>query len=867
MTKKQTNNNLNEQLMKKLLYAIAALAMTVFVAGCNKEMEKVTPNGNTVKATFTIQLPETVATKAINDGLNANKLLFRAYDENGNLLGNLSKTVDVAAKHATVEVDLVKDLQYQFVFWAQKDATYAISEDGKSITVDPAAMMNNGAYDAFYWHEPTFTVTAAFNKAVTLKRPFAQLNVGAPDGDFSSANASGIATDATLKTIYEITVPNKLNLLEGTVEGGAVIASTTVDNAVSHPTDILKVGDVNYDYAAMLYVLAPASGNPAIKDVTLKLFTTQTAGNAAAVAKTFTRVVPNVPLKANYRTNILGRIFTVGAAFDITVDNEFASVDGQSNDYTPEYTTIANLNAAFADGKGIGYQVAVTTPESETIVLPKTNDDVRIFLRGDWSEKTVTLAYAEGATAAQKPVNVYILAPSLYKLMGEITSTHVEIEAGSTIDTGDLSTSGSTLVIQKLAKVINLIIRKGSLKVAGEVETATVKASAEGASTVVTSTGEVETLNIETGSVALNGANAEGSGAVVNNLNIDNTSDSVESVVIATTSAVASVAITGDAPAIKDESGNSPCIVTSLAELAAAIGSNETNILYTGEEITSISETITLAPTVATKIAGLKVNVTATGVTPVVSINGPLTLSASIVTKAYCALAIQENNTVTLDGCTISNVQCSSENGRAVNIFGNTTITIRNSSVNGPNPAGYSRALNFLDPGIKATIVGSKISVGHYALNFPGDTTGAEIILTDSTVDTGWAITNIWDESNSVTFNNCSLNSLNDKTYNADGWNDFSAFVYNEGAQHNVITVNNSATTVRATTGNNQSLFSFRDKYNSLIFNGGSILGETNGPSWNIVSSMDNFTTATLEFNNLDSFIWNGEDGLADYQE
>ena len=476
----------------------------MFAVGCNKEMEKAVPNGDTIKAVFTIQLPETVATKAINDGLNATELLFRAYNESNVLLPQLNKTVAVSGRTATVELELVKDLYYQFVFWAQTPGKYTIAEDGQSITAAPS--LNDGTADAFYWHEPVFQVTAAFNKAVTLTRPFAQINVGAVAGDFTAAQASNIATDDNLKTGYTIAgLPNTLNLITGEVSGNVDISGASVDNCVSHPTEALKVGDVNYDYAALLYVLA--SDEKTTKDVTIDLWTKQTITTTNIADKHFTRVVPNVPIVRNYRTNILGRIFTVGAAFQVTVDQNFQAPTDNQGDYVPEYATIDALNTAFAAGQAIGYRVAVTTPDDGTIVLPKTNDDVRIFFRGDWSANTVELEYATGATAAEKPVNVYILAPALGTLNGVITSTHVEIETGSYIENGSLATSGGTLVVQPNAYIGILTITGGSLQVDGEVEKATIKlAAAEAGSTVSKADdGEITELIIETGTVVLKG--------------------------------------------------------------------------------------------------------------------------------------------------------------------------------------------------------------------------------------------------------------------------------------------------------------------------------------------------------------------------
>ena len=248
----------------KLLYTLAGLSALAMLASCNKEAEPSATAGDQVKASFTVSLPSVdLDTKTISDGAQAAELLFMAYDQAGQHL-DLDQTVTVTGYTATVTANLVKGVKYQFVFWAQKPGQYTsmLATDKLSLTINPADMMNLDDWDAFYWHEPVAEVTGAFSKDIVLKRPFAQLNVGAPvtldesdnrtGGDFYAASKSAILIDANLTTSYTITVPNKLNLLDGTVDGSASVAMT----AVAHPGEFLTVDDVKYDYAAMAYVLA-----------------------------------------------------------------------------------------------------------------------------------------------------------------------------------------------------------------------------------------------------------------------------------------------------------------------------------------------------------------------------------------------------------------------------------------------------------------------------------------------------------------------------------------------------------------------------------------------------------------------------------
>lgn len=480
-------------MLKKLTPPLALFASLAILASCAKEATspRLQETGETVTATFQVVLPAQADTKTISDGLSATELLFMAYDQSGKHL-DLDQSVTVSGRTATVSANLVKGIQYQFVFWAQKPNQYTakLATDKKSVTITPADMMNADAWDAFYWHEPLAEVTGAFTKSITLKRPFAQINVGAPvtlsdanariGGDFFAAAKSGLLIDATLTTGYKIKVPNQLNLLEGTVTGTEEVTMTKASYP-GNAGEFLTVEGTRYDYAAMAYVLASDTADT--QDLELSIYTKQ---NGADV--NLTRSIPNVPIRRNYRTNILGNVFTVEGKFNIVIDKEFAKVDNYADDNYPTYTSIAALNAAFADGKGIGYKVAVV-PENpvsgaQTITLPNTEDEVSIFLRGDFSGADITIQYS-AVTDAKKPAKLTINAPlvapatkSINKLIGNLPATTVVLAGTTTVDTADFYTASSTLHIEKAAKILNqLTVYAGSLLVEGFIETAIIDPS------------------------------------------------------------------------------------------------------------------------------------------------------------------------------------------------------------------------------------------------------------------------------------------------------------------------------------------------------------------------------------------------------
>lgn len=272
-------------------------------------------------------------------------------------------------------------------------------------------------------------------------------------------------------------------------------------------------------------------------------------------------------------------------------------------------------------------------------------------------------------------------------------------------------------------------------------------------------------------------------------------------------------------------SGNNPWTVikregavTNLAELQEAISNHITPIYYIGEAIT---EAFTLTPSVATTIHGLKVNhQTVASNATTLTINGDVTLNdANIISKAYCAVSVAAEKTVTLKDCVVDGSTAAASDSRTMNIYGGATVTIDHSTVKGPATAGYSRCINVLDEGAHIDIVnGSVLSVSHYAINLPSSAVNAVINVNGSSVNTGWAITNIWKTGNTINLTNCTLNSVNDKTQAPD--NSFSAFVFNQGGSGNTVTVNNCAVSVSSPSGNLQSLISLRGTNDTIKFIG-----------------------------------------------
>ena len=448
--------------MKKVLYVIAVAAATIFAAGCAREQAaSVAAGQDAANVTFTVSAPG-IATKAISDGTSATQLTFAVYDDAGNYLKELSEnaaTVTGANPTWTVTVPVVQQLTYQFVFIAKAATSpYAVDLANKKVTATYGAA-NDDAADFFYAALKE-TVGSDLNKSVELVRPLAQVNVGAADlvAAAYSLDVENMTTGLKLTGIN-----NVLNILDGTVSGSADITLAEATRVKEGTTQFVT----GYDRIAMGYVLV---GEKQTTNATINI---TAKGKIDGANKVVVRDVPNVPIQANYRTNILGNIFTSNMTFNVVVEPGF---DTPEINETLE-TNIEKANTLFAAGEtSVTVDLAPAEGGETTVTLPATTDNVRLNLNIT-TDKTITVQYAGDA----KPAKVEIYAKDVEALVADLASSTVTITAGSHIHNGTFKTAATTLIIEVTAKVDNLVVNAGATKIYGEVATISGDAAADAA--------------------------------------------------------------------------------------------------------------------------------------------------------------------------------------------------------------------------------------------------------------------------------------------------------------------------------------------------------------------------------------------------
>lgn len=355
--------------MKRYFKTITAVVLAALTtAACQKEnFGDATPAGQEVDVTLDLLAPQ-IGTKSYGDGTTAKTVYVHVYqqDAKGVLtyiqpaakdasLKTPSQSLTLNGLKATYSTRLVTGQTYTFVFWAQADnAPYTYDTNAKTITVDyTSAAGNDESRDAFYNVLPNVKIEGAYTASVQLTRPFAQLNFGA--ADFEEAKAAGLNVTAAAVTLNH--AATSLNLLDGATAGDKTVTFASAA-LPADPNDILKAGEKDYKYVAMDYVLVGKSAKT-LSEVTLTL----TATGVQSATPEFT--YSNVPLQANYRTNIVGNLFTSPAEVNITIDPAFD---------TPAHNVYPELLAVAANGGSITLSGDVEL--SEPLVIAAGKDAV-----------------------------------------------------------------------------------------------------------------------------------------------------------------------------------------------------------------------------------------------------------------------------------------------------------------------------------------------------------------------------------------------------------------------------------------------------------------------------------------------------------
>ena len=420
--------------MKKLIYCAAALATALFAGSCQQELLD-TPAGETT-VTYSVELPGEV-TKAIGDGTNVDELIYELWivGEDGEITRESTRLyqktlVNKQENKWIVTLNLVQDQTYKVLFWAQVEkpeghenyntnnltaVTYAAD-----ITKDYST--NQEDYAAFYASKVISTFTTPKRETVTLKRPFAQINIGTEN---TLQSEDGYTIDMNNSYVQVRGIPTTFNVATSVTSDPT---ATITFNEFKVPSETLTVDQKPYEYVAMNYVFASAKGIAATVEYNIYATLKPTATGSSNVDVTVNNTIDSVPLKENYRTNIVGNLLSSSTQYEIVVDAEFNDkdldggkfgvIDGQqyikvenSADFT-EAVANENVDIIILEGD-INLNDIVTRSATDVTLTVKAGRTLTLDLNG----KTLS------GTSAQSGVSYH-----MFNVLGTLTVKNGTIE-------------------------------------------------------------------------------------------------------------------------------------------------------------------------------------------------------------------------------------------------------------------------------------------------------------------------------------------------------------------------------------------------------------------------------------------------------
>ena len=330
--------------MKKILLFASALAGLFLAGSCQRENLEPAAQGG---VTYEISLPAGPQTKG-EGGYEVYDLHYEVYRHNGNTLYKLyHETVTMEDNKKNLPLDLLNDQNYTVIFWAQeKGSPWIDASDLQNIQLIES-LSNNDHRDAFCGIDANFAHDGAESRKVTLTRPFAQVNIA------TTVNNVGYDITPKQSLVTFKNIPTGYNLLKG--ETNATTAVTFGLNGI--PGNTITVNGTPYTTVAMNYVLVADSN---IDEVYYEIETDN---------GTVKNSIPSVPVKKNYRTNIIGNLLTSNATYTIELKPGFEGNFTGNSDMGYDISDLLSVEGATVElPAGARYRLPANIADNVTII-------------------------------------------------------------------------------------------------------------------------------------------------------------------------------------------------------------------------------------------------------------------------------------------------------------------------------------------------------------------------------------------------------------------------------------------------------------------------------------------------------------------
>lgn len=304
--------------MNKVLHFLLAFAAACALFACAKDPFRAAEDaqgGKPVSVTFTVDLGSALTKAAgpestgMDDGSGTFNLYVAAFNKTDGLLSKSSRIGQTGyasvlqldgTKATDVTLSLPSGRDYKVIFFAMHGSAYDVTfGDGNAATFafKDGLKANDSTLDAFWAAVDVSASKTQYD--VTLRRPFAQLNVLVP--------ADNVPADKkSFSSAMSVKAPKTFDLFGGQASGAVEEIPFTKNDIQATPFGKYADTAAPYSWVGMNYVLVPATGK-------VEVTTFQEEGMEKAIAP------GSVPVKVNGRTNLVGRIYGDDISFSFTV--------------------------------------------------------------------------------------------------------------------------------------------------------------------------------------------------------------------------------------------------------------------------------------------------------------------------------------------------------------------------------------------------------------------------------------------------------------------------------------------------------------------------------------------------------------------
>lgn len=405
--------------MKKILFSLLAAFAAFAMTSCVKEqLVNADPalGGQPVQVTFSLNLGDALTKAAPESSVFDNasgefRLYAAAFAKSNGALVSTSKiggegfqpVVTMNSKSGNVTLTLSKGQEYKVVFFAMHGSAYDVQFGAGNVArfaFKSGLKANDASLDAFFATVDVTATTASYD--VTMKRPFAQLNVLVPQDNVPEGQSS-------FSSAMSVTAPASFDLFTGAAVETDLKTIAFADNAIA--ADAVGAYKGTHKWIGMNFVLVPKSGNVSIASF-------KESGMSDSVQ------IGTVPAKVNGRTNMVGRIYSLSDyVFNLEVNPEFGGEQEQDlgggttpggdtpggdtpGDDTPEDTEISVV-----DGKTYTTENPLVITAAQSVKLRVNGDDIATVEKGANGAKVTAKSADETIAKAAVANNDVVITP------------------------------------------------------------------------------------------------------------------------------------------------------------------------------------------------------------------------------------------------------------------------------------------------------------------------------------------------------------------------------------------------------------------------------------------------------------------------